>query len=141
MIIFNELYWPDGISHTTIPSTWIEKVINDNGKLVGRIDFVFCHDDYLLHINKTFLNHDYYTDIITFNHSENDHYISGDIFISLDRVRDNAGQMNSIFHHELERIVIHGVLHLLGYNDSSESEKILMRAKEDICLRLLHVTN
>jgi probable rRNA maturation factor len=141
MITFNKLYWPSEIPQTQISINWIEKVININGRSVGRIDFVFCNDEYLLHINKTFLKHDFYTDIITFNHSENNQFVSGDIFISLERVEENAGLMNCSFQDELERIVIHGVLHLLGHNDSTESEKSLMRAQEDSCLRLLHLTN
>jgi probable rRNA maturation factor len=141
MITFNKLYWPSEIPQTQISINWIEKVININGRSVGRIDFVFCNDEYLLHINKTFLKHDFYTDIITFNHSENNQFVSGDIFISLERVEENAGLMNCSFQDELERIVIHGVLQLLGHNDSTESEKSLMRAQEDSCLRLLHLTN
>lgn len=96
----------------------------------GDINVVFCSDTYLLQMNKSYLNHDYFTDIITFDYVE-DKIISGDLFISLDRIKENADTYANDFSQELYRVVIHGVLHLCGYKDKSESEKIEMRAKEN----------
>lgn len=99
----------------------------------GDISVIFCSDEYLLGINKQYLNHNYYTDIVTFNYVE-DSVISGDLFISLDRVRENAETFESKFVVELYRVVFHGVLHLIGYNDKTDAEKIQMRQKEDYYL-------
>lgn len=99
----------------------------------GDISVVFCSDKYLLKINKEYLNHDYYTDIVTFNYVE-DSVISGDLFISIDRVKENAETFHSKFVVELYRVVFHGILHLVGYNDKSEEEQKLMRNKEDFYL-------
>jgi rRNA maturation RNase YbeY len=96
----------------------------------GDINVVFCSDTYLLQMNKSYLNHDYFTDIITFDYVE-DKIISGDLFISLDRIKENADTYADDFSQELYRVVIHGVLHLCGYKDKSESEKNEMRAKEN----------
>jgi len=96
----------------------------------GDINVIFCSDSYLLKINETYLNHNYFTDIITFDYVE-DNIISGDLFISLDRIKENADKYADNFFQELYRVVIHGVLHLCGYKDKSESEKIEMRAKEN----------
>jgi rRNA maturation RNase YbeY len=100
----------------------------------GDITIVFCNDDYLLEVNRSYLNHDYYTDIITFDYSENK-TISGDLFISLDRVKENAGIYQVSFHHELVRVVFHGILHLCGYNDKYTEDIKLMREKEDLFLK------
>jgi probable rRNA maturation factor len=100
----------------------------------GDITIVFCNDDYLLKVNRSYLNHDYYTDIITFDYSENK-TISGDLFISLDRVKENAGIYQVSFHHELARVVFHGILHLCGYNDKYTEDIKLMREKEDLFLK------
>lgn len=109
---------------------WIIKTIESHDKIVGDIAYIFCSDDYLLKVNQDYLNHDYYTDIITFDYSENG-IISGDIFISIDRITDNAKQLNQEFNQELLRVLIHGVLHLLGFKDKSPEEEKLMREKED----------
>lgn len=115
---------------------WIKETILSEGKTLGDISFVFCSDTYLLEVNKQYLNHDYFTDIITFDYVEGG-IISGDIFISCDRVRENAAEFNTGFDNELMRIVIHGVLHLLGYKDKSKKDKLLMTSKEDIYLNQL----
>ena len=99
----------------------------------GDISFIFCSDEYLLQVNKQYLKHDYFTDIITFNYVENS-VISGDIFISLDRVKENAETFHTKFVIELYRVVFHGVLHLIGYNDKTEAEQKKMRQKEDFYL-------
>jgi probable rRNA maturation factor len=117
-------------------TNWIKETITSEGKIPGEISFIFCSDDYLLEVNKQYLNHDYFTDIITFDYVEND-IISGDIFISCDRVKENASEYKTGFINELSRIIIHGVLHLLGYKDKSEKDKLLMTLKEDIYLEVL----
>jgi len=109
---------------------WLDESISKENQICGDICFVFCSDAYLLKINQQYLNHDYFTDVITFDYSEND-IIAGDIFISIDRITDNAKQFGVSFDYELLRIVIHGVLHLLGYNDKQNQDKILMTSKED----------
>ena len=119
--------------------SWIKKVILSEGKKVGDISFIFCSDNYLLEVNKKYLDHDYYTDIITFDYVEND-IIQGDIFISSDRVKENAILYKTTFDNEIHRILIHGVLHLVGYKDKLKKDKHLMTAKEDIYLKLLEIS-
>ena len=115
---------------------WIKQTIIAETKIPGDISIIFCSDNYLLEVNKKFLNHDYYTDIITFDYVENN-IISGDIFISCDRVLENASIFKTEFINELLRIIIHGILHLLGYKDKSEEDKSTMTKKEDIYLQKL----
>ncbi|HAQ19126.1 MAG TPA: rRNA maturation RNase YbeY [Prolixibacteraceae bacterium] len=117
---------------------WIKNVIVSEGKSVGDISFIFCSDGYLLEMNKKYLDHDYYTDIITFGYVK-DNLVQGDIFISVDRVKENAGTYNTSFENEIHRILIHGVLHLLGYMDKSKKDKNIMTTKEDIYLKILTV--
>ncbi len=119
-------------------SAWIKNVILAEGKVTGNISFIFCSDEYLLEVNRTYLNHDYYTDIVTFDYVEGS-IVSGDIFISTDRIRENAVEFNTSFENELNRIMIHGVLHLLGYKDKNKKDKIQMTAKEDFYLSELSV--
>lgn len=119
--------------------SWIKKVILSEGKKVGDISFIFCSDNYLLEVNKKYLDHDYYTDIITFDYVEND-IIQGDIFISSDRVKENAILYKTTFDNEIHRILIHGVLHLVGYKDKLKKDKHLMTVKEDIYLKLLKIS-
>lgn len=115
---------------------WVETTIRKEHKKTGHIAFNFCSDEYLLSVNKQHLNHDYYTDIITFDFCDNN-IISGDIYISIDRVKDNAKTQGTSFTSELLRVVIHGVLHLCGYKDKRPSEARQMRQKEDFYLSLL----
>ncbi len=103
------------------------------GKVLKDLSLVFTDDDYLLEVNKQFLNHDYFTDVITFDYSSFPD-VSGDVMISLDRVRDNAFSLDQSFEHEFYRVVFHGVLHLCGYKDKSKEEAALMRNKEDFYL-------
>ena len=112
----------------------IRQLIEKENKESGEISVIFCSDEYLLEMNKTHLNHDYYTDIITFNYVDNN-LISGDLFISVDRVKENAGKYNVHFYKELYRVILHGVLHLVGYNDKTNDEKKLMREMENYYLR------
>ena len=114
---------------------WIEKSILDEKQTPGTLNFILCSDDYLLGINRKYLKHDFYTDIITFDYSD-DQNISGDIFISIDRVKENARKYSVKISDELHRVIIHGVLHLLGYNDKSPGEQSEMKAKEDFYLSL-----
>lgn len=118
-----------------IITDWIKKVIVAEGKEVGDISFISCSDEYLLEVNKKFLEHDYYTDVITFDYVEND-IISGDIFISIDRIKANSVEFKCDFTNEFLRILIHGVLHLIGYKDKTKSDKLLMTQKEDFYLNL-----
>jgi len=111
----------------------LDQVCNNEGKSLKEIAIVFCSYEFLLDINNRFLNHYYYTDIITFDYVE-DEKISGDLMISIDRVRDNALTEGVSFKEELNRVVIHGVLHLLGYGDKSSDEVLLMREKESFYL-------
>lgn len=114
---------------------WISEVVTAQGKKVGQIGYLFCDDAYLIEVNRTYLNHDTYTDIITFDYVVGD-IISGDIMISVERVKENASQFNTSFEQELHRVIIHGVLHLLGQKDKSESEAAEMRKKEEAALVL-----
>ena len=117
-------------------SNWIKEAIISEGKKLGVISFIFCSDDYLLEVNKKYLNHDYFTDIITFDYVENN-VVNGDIFISVDRVGENAIEFSKTIDDELHRILIHGILHLLGYKDKKKLDKKLMTEKEDYFLKVL----
>ncbi len=116
--------------------SWIDETITKEKRKPGNINYIFCSDRYLFKINETYLNHTFYTDIITFDNSGNGEEISGDIFISIERVKENAGIFKSKLFLELLRVIIHGILHLLGYNDLSKAEKEIMTAKEDYYLSL-----
>lgn len=111
----------------------IQSLIKTEGNKTGNITVVFCSDDYLLEINRRYLNHDYLTDIITFDYVEKD-IISGDLFISIDRIKENAGTYATSFLKELFRVIFHGVLHLNGYKDKTKEDVKLMRAKENYYL-------
>ena len=114
---------------------WIERVIKDKGFAQGTINYIFCSDDYLLGINQQYLDHDTYTDIITFYYSKSG-VVSGDIFISIDRIKENASIYKTTFENELMRVIIHGILHLTGIKDKTEAEGKEMRRNEDHYLNL-----
>ena len=114
---------------------WIKRVVESNKKTLGDITYIFCSDDEILRINRMYLNHDYYTDIITFDYSEGDE-LSGDMFISLETVTTNLEEFKTKYEDELRRVMIHGILHLCGYDDETTTEKSDMRIKEDEALRL-----
>lgn len=114
-------------------SYWINNIISEYKHKTGEISFIFCSDDYLLQINQKFLKHDYFTDIITFNDNV-DLIINGDVYISIDRVKENSLQFSSTFSEELKRVIIHGILHLLGFSDNTEELKKEMRKLEDQAL-------
>ena len=109
---------------------WISDVISSEGFQVGEINYIFCNDSYLNKINQEFLNHDTFTDIISFDYTLGKE-VGGDIFISIERVLENAEKFNEVFENELYRVMIHGILHFMGYKDKTKKEKTLMRTKED----------
>ena len=111
-------------------SKWVKKIIRKEKKIVGDIVFVFCNDKYMLEKNIKFLNHDTLTDVITFDYCKEE-IISGDIIISIDRVKENATIFNVSFFNELERVMAHGLLHLLGYKDKNKKDALIMREKEN----------
>ncbi len=115
---------------------WIQDTIQLENCKTGEINYIFTSDKYLLNINKQYLSHNYYTDIITFNYCENK-VINGDIYISIDTVKNNSTRFAVTFNEELNRVMIHGVLHLLGYDDHNEKEKLQMREKENYYLERL----
>jgi rRNA maturation RNase YbeY len=124
------------LPHPRKTSRWLKDSIIAEGKELLEINIVFCPDDYLLDINKRYLNHSTLTDIVTFDNSDDPGFLAGDIFISIDRVKENASKFDTDFEAELHRVMIHGVLHLSGYSDKSSREKIAMRKKEDAYLSL-----
>jgi rRNA maturation RNase YbeY len=109
---------------------WIGDVISSEGFQVGEINYIFCDDSYLNKINQEFLNHDAFTDIISFDYTLGKE-VGGDIFISIERVLENAEEFNEVFENELHRVMIHGILHFIGYKDKTKKDKTLMRTKED----------
>jgi len=115
----------------------LERVIIQEKFLYGPVNFILCSDAFLKEYNKRFLNHNYFTDVITFDYSEEENYVTGDVFISLDRIRENAKSYQVSSRKELLRVMIHGLLHLMGMNDQSEEEKKAMREKEDYYLKYL----
>ena len=115
---------------------WLKLASKSEGYEIADLNYIFCDDDYLLEINKQYLDHDYFTDIITFDNSEEDNVLEGDIYISVDRVKENAATFEANFETEMRRVLIHGLLHLMGYQDSDEKLKTEMRAKEDQYLLL-----
>ena len=115
---------------------WLKKLAEGSGHSIGNLNYIFCSDAYLLEMNRQYLGHDYYTDIITFDYDEDD-TISGDIFISIDTVRSNAEERNIPFMSELHRVIIHGILHLCGINDKGPGEREVMESSENRALALL----
>ncbi|SHG25580.1 rRNA maturation RNase YbeY [Chryseobacterium sp. OV279] len=112
---------------------WLEDIILSEGKKTGEINYIFCDDEYLLKINQDYLQHDYYTDIITFDYVKGK-TISGEIFVSLQRISDNASTLSRDYEEELKRVLAHGILHLAGYKDKTEEEEKEMRRMEDFYL-------
>jgi probable rRNA maturation factor len=128
-VLFN---WED----EEVLSTWLLTITKSENRTIDSLSYVYCSDEQLLEMNRNHLNHDYYTDIITFDLSEDD-TIEGEIYISLDRVKDNAKTFGVSFEEELCRVMSHGLLHLFGYDDHAEGDQKVMRAKETFCLSLL----
>ena len=117
-------------------SNWLIMLVEGQGKKVGELNYIFCSDDYLLKMNQEHLNHDYFTDIITFDYCEKD-LISGDLFISIDRTKENAKTFGKTQSNELNRVIAHGLLHLLGFKDKTPGEIAEMRTMEDGALNML----
>lgn len=115
--------------------SWIENIILSEGKKLGDINYIFCDDEYLLKVNQDYLQHDYYTDIITFDYVKGK-TISGDIFVSVERIKDNASTLSRDYDSEFRRVLAHGILHLCGYKDKSPEDEKLMREKEDFYINL-----
>ena len=132
-------YQTEGVKMPTIKrretTAWIKAVAAEYGKKVGDIAYIFCNDEKILEVNREYLQHDYYTDIITFDYCEGD-TISGDLFISLDTVRSNSEMVGATYEQELHRVIIHGVLHLCGINDKGEGEREIMEAAENKALAM-----
>lgn len=139
MITYNtiDVRMPD-VSHRET-TAWVRAVAATYGRRVGEIAYIFCNDDKILEVNRQYLQHDYYTDIITFDYCEGD-VLSGDLFISLDTVRSNAELFGRPYDEELHRVIIHGILHLCGINDKGPGEREIMEAAEDKALALLNET-
>lgn len=143
-------YHADGVKMPPIrrrdTSTWIKAVAAAYGKKIGSIAYIFCNDDKILEVNKQYLQHNYYTDIITFDYCEDEllmghkDTLSGDLFISLDTVRSNAIQQGTTYEEELHRVIIHGVLHLIGINDKGPGEREIMETAENKALEMKGLT-
>jgi rRNA maturation RNase YbeY len=126
--------------HRRETSAWLRRVVDSYGRRVGNIAYIFCDDAKILEVNKKFLHHDYFTDIITFDDDEGN-LVSGDIFISLDTVRSNSDKFHTDYEQELHRVIVHGVLHLCGINDKGPGEREIMEAAENKALALLAAEN
>jgi probable rRNA maturation factor len=134
VVTFHYLVRPFTCQQRTVLKQFILSLFKKEQKKLDSLRFIFCSDEYLLSINKRFLQHDYYTDIITFNLASENEKIVGEVYISIDRVRDNAKTLNEPFNRELQRVIFHGSLHLCGYRDKTKREIIIMRNKEDFYL-------
>ena len=119
-------------------ASWIETIVESENKVLGEISYIFCDDDFLHNINMQYLNHDTLTDIISFDYSMGNE-LNGDIFVSVERVQDNANDFKVSFEEELKRVLVHGVLHYCGYKDKTEADEQLMRSKEDEKIAMFHV--
>lgn len=146
MIVFSVIDATFNLQHKIAIKNWIKEIISAKNLAVGDINYIFSNDDYVLDINRTYLSHDYYTDIITFDTSGYSQRpgasgasgkISADIFISLDTVAANAAEYGTSFSRELYRVIIHGVLHLIGYDDLTPEQSLIMHRAEDSALELL----
>jgi rRNA maturation RNase YbeY len=126
------------IKNNRLISNWIKSVAADYAKKIANINYIFCTDERILEVNKQFLDHDYFTDIITFDYSENNS-IAGDIFISIDTVKTNAAEFGVSFEQELYRIIIHGILHLCGQDDKTPELRLEMTRKENLALAKLPI--
>ncbi|MBO7379732.1 MAG: rRNA maturation RNase YbeY [Bacteroidales bacterium] len=135
-------FYTEGVEMPSVQKTeirnWIKQVAALHGKRVGEISYIFCNDEKILEVNRQYLKHDYYTDIITFDYTEGDK-LSGDLFISLDTVRTNAEQFGQPYNTELHRVIIHGVLHLCGIDDKGPGEREIMEHNENEALSLLRL--
>lgn len=136
MILFHTKISDFRVNKKSLTKQWLKKVAENEGRKIGQIDIIFCSDYELLELNRKHLNHDYYTDIITFDYADKQSVISGDLYISTDRISDNARKFNNSDEEELRRVMVHGILHLAGFNDRTDEEIALIREKEDFYLSL-----
>ena len=137
MISFN--YETDfTLPNESLYEEWISRIIDSEGFDVGEINYIFCDDEYLHKINVDYLDHDTLTDIISFDYTEGN-LLQGDIFVSVERVRENASDFNVAFEDEIKRVLSHGILHYCGYKDKSPEDELLMRSKEDEKIQMFHV--
>jgi len=136
MISFN--YETDFELHNeSVFSNWLSEVILSENKKEGEINYIFCDDDYLLEINQNYLDHDTLTDIISFDYSVGNE-LNGDVFVSIQRVRENATEYKVTFQEEIQRVLVHGILHYCGYKDKTESDELVMRAKEEEKMKMFN---
>ncbi|MBE0662505.1 MAG: rRNA maturation RNase YbeY [Bacteroidales bacterium] len=136
MILFHSNSHNFTVKNKALIKAWLKRVAESEGRSIGQIDIIFCSDEELLEMNKKHLNHDYFTDIITFDYSDRQGIISGDLYISTDRVSDNARKFDISDEIELRRVMVHGILHLVGFNDRTDEEISLIREKEELYLSL-----
>lgn len=136
MITYNSYSHAMPVLNTDATTAWIYRVAEKHGKRIGNINYIFCTDEEILNVNMQYLQHDYYTDIITFDYSAND-ILSGDIYLSLDTVASNAEMLHKSPDEELHRVIIHGILHLTGINDKEPGEREIMEHAEDDALAML----
>lgn len=127
--------FPDFFSEELL-NKWLDNIAHYYSRKIGSLSFIFCNDSYILNINQKYLNHDYFTDVITFDYCES-MLLSGDIFISLDTVQSNSLQFHTSFMEEFYRVFCHSILHLIGFKDKTEADSIVMRKNENLCLELL----
>lgn len=135
------LFYKEGVGYPSFFSDikmreWLDLIAVHYSKVLGNISFIFCDDEYILSVNRQYLKHDYYTDVITFDYCQGD-MLSGDVFISLDTVKSNSKQYDTTYENEFHRVLCHSVLHLIGFKDKTDQDSILMRENENICLDLL----
>ena len=135
MVSFYNQDTPFAFKYKRVTSKWLKEVAASEAKKLGAVSVIFCSDNYLLDVNIKYLGHDYYTDIITFDYCEGS-VLSGDLFISIDSVRENASFYSVEFDDELNRVIVHGLLHLIGYDDHTEEDIAVMRSKENYYLSL-----
>ena len=135
-IFFHTVEIPFVLEGENRTSIWLTKLVESHEKKVGELNYIFCSDDYLLKMNQEHLNHDYFTDIITFDYCEKD-VVSGDLFISIDRTKENAKTFGKTQINELNRVIAHGLLHLLGFNDKTAEDIAEMRSMEEEALNML----
>ena len=136
MITFNALSLPVPPLDVARETAWLRRVVASHGRRLGEVNYVFCNDEEILDVNRRYLQHDYYTDIITFDYDE-DNIVSGDLVISIDTVKSNAELFGKEYEDELHRVIIHGILHLCGINDKGPGEREIMEANENKALAML----
>lgn len=127
------------LTNTDVVREWVKGFVASYGMTVGELYYLFCNDEYLYKMNVDVLQHDFYTDIITFQNNDEGSVLSGELYISVDRIKDNAMSMGLRYEDELHRVMAHGVLHLIGFKDKTDEEASVMRQQEDKCLEMRHL--